>query len=61
MVEIEHRIIAFQNTNRNSVSVPAKSHHEEVATLETLNLGKSMRQSQQLNMYISIKSKYEER
>lgn len=59
--EMEHNIFAFQNTNRKSVSVPARSHHEEVATLEALNLGKSMRQTQQMEMYISIKSEYEER
>ena len=59
--DMEHNIFAYQNTNRKSVSVPARSHHEEVATLEALNLGKSMRQTQQMEMYISIKSEYEER
>ena len=43
------------------MSAPAKKHDEEIATLEALNLGKAMRQTQQMDKYLGIKTEYEER
>ena len=61
LVDIEHRIFAYQHSSRTSVSAPAKKHDEEIATLEALNLGKAMRQTQQMDKYLGIKTEYEER
>ena len=61
LVDIEHRIFAYQHSSRTSVSAPAKKHDEEIATFEALNLGKAMRQTQQMDKYLGIKTEYEER